>query len=67
MAFNFGNFLKRLALSKKIKNWPLRTMREKFVKIRAEVVIHAHYVTFQLAEVVVSKNCLRKPLSLSIE
>ena len=56
MAYNIGNFLRRLALPKSIKDWSLRTMREKLVKIRAKVVSHARYVTFQMAEVLISKS-----------
>ena len=56
MAYNIGNFLRRLALPKPIKDWSLRTMREKLVKIGAKVVSHARYVTFQMAEVLVSKS-----------
>ena len=55
MAYNIGNFLRRLALPKQIKDWSLRTMREKLVKIGAKVVSHARYVTFQMAEVLVSR------------
>ena len=56
MAYNIGNFLKRLALPKSINDWSLRTMREKLVKIGAKVVSHARYVTFQMAEVLGSKS-----------
>jgi len=56
LAYNLGNFLRRLALPKSIKDWSLRTMREKLVKIGAKVVKHAHYVTFQMAEVLVSRS-----------
>ena len=56
LAYNVGNFLRRLALPKSIKDWSLRTMREKLVKIGAKVVSHARYVTFQLAEVLVSRS-----------
>ncbi len=56
MAYNIGNFLRRLALPKQIKDWSLRTMREKLVKIGAKVVSHARYVTFQMAEVLVSRS-----------
>jgi len=56
LAYNVGNFLRRLALPKSIKDWSLRTMREKLVKIGAKVVRHARYVTFQLAEVLVSRS-----------
>jgi hypothetical protein len=37
-------------------DWSLRTMREKLVKIGAKVVSHARYVTFQMAEVLVSRS-----------
>ena len=56
MAYNIGNFLRRLALPKPIKDWSLRTMRERLVKIGAKVVSHARYVTFQMAEVLVSRS-----------
>jgi hypothetical protein len=56
MAYNIGNFLRRLALPKSINDWSLRTMREKLVKIGAKVVSHARYVTFQMAEVLVSRS-----------
>ena len=56
LAYNLGNFLRLLALPKSIKDWSLRTMREKLVKIGAKVVKHARYVTFQLAEVLVSRS-----------
>lgn len=56
MAYNVGNFLRRLALPKSINDWSLRTMRERLVKIGAKVVSHARYVTFQMAEVLVSRS-----------
>ena len=56
MAYNIGNFLRRLALPESIKDWSLRTMREKLIKIGAKVVGHARYVTFQMAEVLVSRS-----------
>ena len=42
----------------------LTTLREKLVKIGAKVVRHGRYVTFQRAEVAVSRNLFRKLLSL---
>ena len=62
LAYNVGNFLRRLALPKSIKDWSLRTMREKLVKIGAKVVRHARYVTFQLAEVLVSRSLFHEIL-----
>jgi hypothetical protein len=55
LAYNLGNFLRRLALPKKIINWSLRTLKEKLIKIGAKVVKHSRYVIFQMAEVGVSK------------
>ena len=55
LAYNLGNFLRRLALPRGV-NWSLRTLREKLVKIGAKVVRSARYVTFQLAEVAVSRQ-----------
>jgi hypothetical protein len=62
MAYNMGNFLRRLALPNQIKDWSLRTMREKLVKIGARVVSHGRYVTFQMAEVLVSKSLFHEIL-----
>ncbi len=39
-----------------VKHWSLTTLREKLVKIRAKVTRHSKYVTFQLAEVAVTRN-----------
>jgi len=56
LAYNLGNFLRRLALPKKIKDWSLRTLQVKLIKIGAKVVRHSRYVIFQMAEVMVSKS-----------
>jgi len=55
LAYNLGNFLRRLALPKSVKKWSLRTLREKLIKIGAKVVTHSRYVVFQMAEVAVPK------------
>ena len=62
IAYNIGNFLRRLALPKQIKDWSLRTMRERLIKIGAKVVSHARYVTFQMAEVLASKRLFQEIL-----
>ena len=41
MAYNLGNFLRRLALPGSVKHWSLATLREKLIKIGAKVVTHA--------------------------
>lgn len=56
LAYNLANLLRRLALPPAVKHWSLTTLREKLVKIGAKVVRHARYVTFQLAEVAVSRK-----------
>jgi len=56
LAYNLGNFLRRLALPRKIKRWSLRSLLTRFIKIGAKVVRHSRYVTFQIAEVAISKK-----------
>jgi len=63
MAYNIGNFLRCLALPRSINEWSLRTMRERLVKIGAKVVSHARYITFQMAEVLVSKSLFHEILA----
>ena len=55
LAYNLGNFLRRLALPKSVKQWSLRTLRDKLVKIGAKVISHSRYVIFQMAEVAVPR------------
>jgi hypothetical protein len=56
LAYNLGNFLRRLALPKPVRHWSLTTLREKLVKIGAKVTRHSKYVFFQLAEVAVTRD-----------
>ena len=56
LAYNLGNFLRQLALPRSVRTWTLTTLREKLIKIGAEAVAHAKYVTFQLAEVAVPRK-----------
>ena len=53
LAYNLGNFLRRLALPKSVKTWSLRTLCEKLIKIGAKVISHSRYVVFHMAEVAV--------------
>jgi hypothetical protein len=59
LAYNLGNFLRRLALPTGVKHWSLTTLREKLIKIGAKVVTHARYVIFQMAEVAVPRGLFR--------
>ena len=56
LAYNLANFLRRLALPRDVKHWSLTTLREKLIKIGAKVTRHSKYVTFQLAEVAVTRR-----------
>ena len=59
LAYNLGNFLRRLALPRSVKHWSLTTLREKLIKIGAKVVTHARYVIFQMAEVAIPRGLFR--------
>ena len=56
LAYNLGNFLRTLALSRRIEHWSLTTLREKLIKIGAKVVEHARYITFQMAEMAIPRD-----------
>ncbi len=56
--------MRTLALPEEVEHWSLTTLREKLVKIGAKVVSHGRYITFQLAEVAVSRNLFGKILAL---
>ena len=59
LAYNLGNFLRRIALPASVKHWTLTTLREKLIKIGCKMVRHARYVTFQLAEVAIPRRLYR--------
>jgi hypothetical protein len=56
LAYSLANFLRRLAVPKRVSNWTLTTLREKLIKIDAKVTRHSKYVTFQLAEVALPRE-----------
>ncbi len=43
-------------MPKKIRDWSLRTLQVKLIKIGAKVVRHSRYVIFQMAEVMISRS-----------
>ena len=49
LAYNLGNFLRRLCLPKAVKHWSLRSVQIKLIKIGARLV-------FQFAEVAVPRE-----------
>jgi hypothetical protein len=56
LAYNLGNFLRRLALPPRVKHWTLTTLRNTLIKIGAKVVHHARRVVFQMAEVAIPRT-----------
>ncbi len=63
LAYNLGNFFRRLVLPKKTKHWSLRNLLVKLIKIGAKIVRHSRYVTFQMAEVMIDKKLFAEILS----
>jgi hypothetical protein len=66
LAYNLGNFMRTLAMPKAAEPWSLTSLREKLIKIGAKVVSHGRYVTFQMAEVAVSRQTFVDILSLQL-
>src|SRR3954451_14278357 len=64
LAYNLGNFMRTLAMPKTVARWSMTSLREKLIKIGAKVVRHGRYVTFQLAEVAVTRWLFAEILSL---
>ena len=56
LAYNLGNFLRRLALPPRVKHWTLTTLRNKLIKVGAKVVHHARRMVFQMAEVAIPRT-----------
>jgi hypothetical protein len=63
LAYNLGNFMRTLAIPQAAEPWSLTSLRE-LIKIGAKVVRHGRYVTFQMAEVAVSRLMFRDILML---
>ena len=63
LAYNLGNFLRRLVLPRKIKHWSLRSLLVKLIKVGAKVVRHNRYTTFQMAAVAIDQTFERGGMS----
>ena len=63
LAYNLGNFLRRLVLPPEMARWSLTTLREKLVKIGARLIRHARRLVLQLAEVTVTRDLFAQILS----
>jgi len=64
LAYNLGNFMRTLAMPKAAEPWSLTSLREKLIKIGAKVASHGRYITFQMAEVAVSRQMFADILSI---
>ena len=53
-----------LVMPKAAQPWSLTSLGEKLIKIGAKVVSHGRYITFQIAEVAVSRQIFADILSL---
>ncbi len=62
LAYNLGNFLRRLCLPKAVKHWSLRSVQIKLIKIGARLVRHAPRLVFQFAEVAVAREVFSQML-----
>ena len=51
LAYNLGNFLRRLALPESMKHWSLTSLQTRLIKTGGRLVRHARRLVFQLAEV----------------
>ena len=63
LAYNLGNFLRTLALPDEVKQWSMTTLRQRLVKIGARIVCHGRSITFQMAEVMVSRGLFQQILA----
>jgi hypothetical protein len=63
LAYNLGNFLRRLVLPKEMVRWSLTSLREKLVKIGARLVRHARRLILQMAEVAVPRDLFEQILT----
>jgi hypothetical protein len=60
----YGNFMRTLTMPKAAEPWSLTSLREKLFKVGAKVMSHGRYVTFQLAEVAMSRQMFADILML---
>ena len=68
LAYNLGNFLRRLCLPKAVRHWSLRSVQVKLIKMGGRLVRHSRRLIFQLSEVSVPRRLFQGvldcPLSL---
>ena len=62
LAYNLGNFLRRLCLPKAVKHWSLRSVQVKLIKMGGRLVRHSRWLIFQLSEVSVPRRLFQRVL-----
>jgi hypothetical protein len=62
LAYNLANFLRTLTLPEAVSHWSMTTLRDRLVKIGAKIVRHGRSITFQMAEVMVSRGLFQQIL-----
>ena len=56
LAYNLGNFMRRLVLPEDMNHWTLTSLKTRLIKTGGQLVRHARRLVFQLAEVMVSRD-----------
>ena len=56
LAYNLGNFLRRLRLPNAVKHWSLRSVQVKQIKMGGRLVRHSRQLIYQLSEVSVPRR-----------
>jgi hypothetical protein len=67
LAYNLANFLRTLATPEPMSDWSLTTLKEKLIRIGANVVSHGRYIVFQMAEVAIPRQMIQEILRLIAE
>ena len=62
LAYNLANLLRTLTLPEAVSHWSMTTLRDRLVKIGARIVRHGRSITFQMAEVMVSRDLFQQIL-----
>ena len=62
LAYNLGNFMRRLALPEAMKHWSLTSLQTRVSETGGRLVHHARRLVFQLAEVLGSRETLNRIL-----
>jgi hypothetical protein len=58
LAYNLGDFMRRLALPEDMKHWTLTSLQTRLIKTGGRLVRHARRLVFQLAEELVTREML---------